>query len=172
MKSGTFLTFKALPPKTFSLVFLVLIDIVLISTVNSQPQHALPATQDLVYVANLAKAHKVPILLMFAAEDCNYCQRLEDEHLFPMTLNNDNRRRVLIQKVMIDGYLPITDFDGSKVEPGKFAFSRGVQVTPTVQLVNAQGQELTPKMIGYQSGTFYGAYLEDAIRQAYQSVHQ
>ena len=36
-------------------------------------------------------------------------------------------------------------------------------MTPTIALVNADGEALVPNIIGYQSPDFYPAYLEQAI---------
>ena len=132
----------------------------------AEQEHRLPSTDNLIEAAQLARNEKLPILLMFSAEDCDYCIRLEDEELVPMTRNAENRKRVIIKKVLIDHYAPIVDFAGKEVDPADFAHQRGVRVTPTLQFIDPEGKELAPKMVGYQAGTFYGAYLDQAIDQS------
>jgi hypothetical protein len=80
-----------------------------------------------------------------------------------MLISGELGRQVIFRKVMIDGIQNIKDFDGQPVDPEKFAYKRGVQVTPTLQFVDAEGNELVPKMVGYQGTELYAGYLNNAI---------
>lgn len=126
------------------------------------PKQTVAMVQDLERVSRTAQDQTLPILLVYSAEDCEYCQRLESDLLNPMLLGGDFEKRIIVRKVMIDSGTPIKDFDGSTVEPEQFAYRRGIEFTPTLQFVDAQGNKLVPNMIGYQA-EFYGAYLENAI---------
>lgn len=118
---------------------------------------------DMTALSKLSSEKGVPILLMFASEDCHYCKRLETEVLGPMRLAGIDPRRVILRKVMMDKYDTLRDFSGRERNAENFAIDRGVDVVPTLQLVDATGKELVPKIIGYQTPGLYDNYLEKAI---------
>ena len=105
----------------------------------------------------------VPILLMFASVDCDYCERLEAEVLGPMRLAGEDPRRVLLRKVILESARPVRDFDGQSLGVEQLAARRGVGMVPTLYLLAPDGRELVPKIVGYTSPDFYPAYLDSAI---------
>lgn len=123
----------------------------------------LTVSQDMTALSQLSRENGVPILLMFATEDCPYCKRLEADVLGPMQLSGVDPKRVILRKVMMDKYDTLRDFAGRKRNAEAFARARGVKVVPTLQLVNAAGEELVPKIVGYQTPGIYDEYLEKAI---------
>jgi thioredoxin-related protein len=127
------------------------------------PQLLVPAVEDLTAVAADARRSGAPILLVFAAEDCEYCQRLESEVLGPMRLAGVEPGRVILRKVMVEDYQQLRDFQGHTLSASSYARRHKVRVTPTIALVNAEGEPLVPNIVGYQSPDFYPAYLEQAI---------
>jgi len=118
---------------------------------------------DMTILSKLSRENGVPILLMFASEDCHYCKRLETEVLGPMRLSGIDPQRVILRKVMMDKYDTLRDFSGRERNAENFAIDRGVEVVPTLQLVDAMGRELVPKIVGYQTPGLYDVYLEKAI---------
>lgn len=120
-------------------------------------------SKDMPVLSKLSRKNNVPILLMFATEDCHYCKRLEAEVLGPMRIAGIDPQRVILRKVMMDEYDELHDFDGNKRNAESFSINRGVEVVPTLQLVNAKGEELVPKIVGYQTPGMYNSYLEEAI---------
>ena len=123
-----------------------------------------PVTQDLAALGVESRQGTVPILLMFAAEDCSYCERLESEVLAPLRLSGVDPTKVIVRKVMLEEYESISDFAGNKRDADDYAAEHGVQVVPTVVLVDAKGNELVPNLVGYQATGFYNAYLDEAIK--------
>lgn len=120
-------------------------------------------TDDLVKVAALSQENDVPILLMFSTEDCTYCKRLEADVLGPMRKAGIDPKRVILRKVMMDEYDTLRDFSGNKRNAESFAINRGVEMVPTLELVDATGKTLVPKIVGYQTPGMYNDYLEKAI---------
>ena len=127
------------------------------------PKMTVPRVQDLAALSEDARRTGVPILLVFASEDCDYCQRLESEVLSPMRLAGVEPGRVILRKVMVEDYEQLRDFQGHTLSASSYAQRHRVQVTPTIALVNADGEPLVPNIVGYQSPEFYPAYLEQAI---------
>ena len=127
------------------------------------PKMTVPTVEDLAALSADARRTGSPIMLVFAAEDCDYCQRLESEVLGPMRLAGVEPARVILRKVMVEDYEQLRDFQGHTLSASSYAQRHRVQVTPTIALVNADGEALVPNIVGYQSPEFYPAYLEQAI---------
>ncbi|WP_455206884.1 thioredoxin family protein [Kaarinaea lacus] len=130
----------------------------------------LPEANDFALLALQSNQQKLPILIMYAAETCEYCERLEEEVLGPMYRSGQFANRVIIRKVMIDGFDDIRDFNGNVLHADNFAYKRGVQVTPTLQFVDANGNQLAPEMIGYNTPEFYAGYIENAIDKSQDAI--
>lgn len=127
------------------------------------PALRITVTDNLAALAEKSRLKNVPILLMFASEDCEFCARLENEVLGPLKLSGVDPQRVILRKVLMEDYEMLNDFQGNELSGETFAMQHDVQVTPTIALVNAEGVELVPKIIGYQTPGIYDAYLEKAI---------
>ena len=136
------------------------------------PHTRLTEVGDLQALGQVARQAGVPILLMFASEECPYCERLEAEVLGPMTLAGDDPRRVLLRKVMLETADDVRDFQGRMISAGELARRKGVGVVPTLYLLDGDGRELVPKMVGYTSPDFYPAYLDQAIDVAHELLLQ
>ena len=128
------------------------------------PLHSqVSVSQDMSELGHLSRENRVPILLMFSTEECTYCKRLEADVLGPMRLAGVDPKRIILRKVLMDQYDTLRDFNGKQRNAESFGIARGVEVVPTLQLVDASGKELVPKIVGYQTPGLYGAYLEQAI---------
>jgi thioredoxin-related protein len=123
----------------------------------------LDVSQDMNALGKLSREKGVPILLMFSTEDCSYCKRLERDVLGPMRKAGIDPKRVILRKVLMDEYDTLRDFSGRERNAESFSIYRGVEIVPTLQLVDAEGNELVPKIVGYQSPGLYNSYLEKAI---------
>ena len=159
--------------KPWVLNLLIIISILgfLVSQAGAEnEQSAVPEANDLALLALQSNQQKLPILIMYAAEHCEYCERLEADLLGPMYRSGQYKDRVIIRKVMIDGFGDIKDFNGELVEVDNFAFARGVQVTPTLQFVDANGKQLAPEMVGYNTPEMYAAYIESAIDDSKRAI--
>ena len=129
-------------------------------------ENKLQISENLSSIGAEAQAAKKPVLLVFAASDCGYCDRLEAEHLAPMTLSQEYNSRIIIRKVMIDTYNDIKDFDGGKLSGEDIAGKYGVTVTPTVMIFDNEGKRLSKKLIGYNGNEYFGWDLEKLITKA------
>lgn len=126
----------------------------------------LPEATNLAADAQTSAARGMPILIEMARHDCSYCEKLREDFLKPMIRSGDYRQRVVFRQLHIDGQLPLTDFDGRKIEPGAFALRYHVDLTPTVLLLGPHGRLLAKPLVGLTTEDFYGAYLDEAIDQA------
>ena len=121
-------------------------------------------------VAKLAKQKQLPVLMFFAAEDCEFCDALEADYLSAMSLAEEYDNKVIIRKFMIDAYDDVYDFQGRYISAEDLSQQFKVRVTPTLLLVDHHGDALTKKIIGYNRSGFFGAYLDDAIDEANRKI--
>lgn len=126
--------------------------------------------ENLQTIAKIAKEKELPILIFFAAEDCEFCERLESDYLGAMSKSPEYKTRVIIRKFMIDGFAQVSDFNGRRIDAEQLTEKFNVTVTPTLIMLNHQGEKLTKKIVGYNRSGFYGAYLDEAIDTAADKV--
>ncbi len=123
-------------------------------------------TDDFFSLARHSEQKNLPILLMFSAEHCGYCIRLEEDFLKPMLRSGDYEDKVLIRKIKIDGFDDIRYFDGKPISIDAFSARYNVVVTPTVAFLDSHGAQLAPKRVGLTTPDFYGGYLDQSIDAA------
>ncbi|MBU0654865.1 MAG: thioredoxin fold domain-containing protein [Gammaproteobacteria bacterium] len=114
---------------------------------------------------------KLPLLLAFRADYCDYCAQLEREYLEPMIKSGDYAKRILIRRFSMGKSETVTDFNGDRIDADEFSHRHKASLTPTLVFLNAQGEEVAERLLGYNSPDFYGAYLENAIDAAYKAVN-
>ena len=121
--------------------------------------------------ADRARTHKLPLLIVFSADHCPYCHVVEEEFLEPMLRSGDYTHRVIMRKIDLDSSRRLLDFDGRRVSARQLAKRYRVKVTPTVLLLDAEGRELTERLVGISTPDFYGGYLDAAIDEAYHKLN-
>lgn len=116
------------------------------------------------------ETRRLPILLMFSAEECPFCHTVEEEFLKPMMISGDYDDKVMIRKVMLDGHDDAVGFDGEPLDASLLAAQYNVFATPTLVFVDGQGNEIAEKLIGVNTVDYYGAYLDQSIDEAKQTL--
>ncbi len=132
----------------------------------------IPEARDLQALARIAARRRLPILLAFMSEDCPYCRRVESEFLEPMRISGEYDDKVLMVKVPLDGEGLLRDFDGDRVTPRSLADRYGVDMVPTLVLVDPQGREIAERLVGLTTPDFYGGYLDAAIDTALRRMRE
>lgn len=147
---------------------LVLMVLVLPMQLQAQADHAdsLPLLRNLQVDARASTREKLPIMVFYMSEYCEYCEHVRELYLKPMLHNGELKGRAILRMVDIDGGDTMYGFDGEKIDQGVFANREGVSFTPVIKFYDSRGRELVPELLGYSSPEFYGAYLEQAIDQA------
>lgn len=116
--------------------------------------------------ADIARSANLVLLLEFSSEDCGYCRKLENLFLIPMQRNSEYDDKVIIRSIPLDDFGSIIDFDGRSLPISEFAARYGVFVTPTLLFLNAEGEEVSERLVGIWSEDFYGAFIDNRIEQA------
>ncbi|MEJ2509909.1 MAG: thioredoxin family protein [Gammaproteobacteria bacterium] len=130
---------------------------------DEAPKVHIPEAGDFQADGQLAASRKLPLMVVFAAEFCSYCEELEADYIRPMIISGDYTDKVIIRRVMLDSYGYLRDFDGKKISVDKFSLRYRVSVTPTVVFLGPHGKQLVKPLIGISTPAFYGGELDNAI---------
>lgn len=121
---------------------------------------------DFAQLGSDARRQGVPILLMFSADHCPYCEVVKEDYLKPMLRSGDYAGRVLIRRIELDTFEKVRDFNGEEIYRDDLSQRYGVWVTPTLVYLDHRGVELAEKMVGLTTPDYYGGYIDLAIDQA------
>ena len=118
-----------------------------------QAEVRVPVAHDLQQDGRQAQSRQLPIMLTFSADDCSYCELLEEDFLQPMLLSGEYGDRAIIRKLILD--------DGAHkavAERGKSLLPSGIrQLDGTfergdaVRLCDLNGKEFAKGVTNYNS---------------------
>ena len=126
----------------------------------------LPVPQNLKREATQAHADRKAFLLMFSLPGCGYCKVVRRNYLMPLLRDTSPSDRPVIREVQITSRDSLQGFDGKATTQSALATRYGVQVAPTVIVVNAEGELLADPIVGGDNNGFYSAYLDRALEAA------
>ncbi|MEN6585705.1 MAG: thioredoxin fold domain-containing protein [Sulfuricella sp.] len=121
---------------------------------------------DLTRDAEVAREKRLPILILFVAPNCAYCERVRHDFLLPMQRNPEYANKVIFRQLYLKSGKTLLDFAGKKTSHSQFAKQNQIKFTPTVKLFDADGNSLTEPLVGLTTPDFYGSYLDGAIDEA------
>jgi thioredoxin-related protein len=74
--------------------------------------------------------------------------------------------KVILREVSLDSGYSLQGFDGAEIAGREFAARYNVFVTPTLLLLDGQGESLAEPLVGTPNLEFYAFYLHRAIETA------
>ena len=122
--------------------------------------------RDLASVAVEAQKEAVPIVLVFTAPYCTFCEILKEEIIHPGLIGGHYSGRARLAELDLGSFLDVTDFNNERVTPDALASRYGVDITPTLLFLNDRGEEIADRMVGIGNHEFASAYLDRGIEQA------
>ena len=125
---------------------------------------------DLRVLKQQAESADLPVLLLFTAEECIYCEAIKSNYLVPMSESAEYASKVLIRQLYIDDYTYIRNEKGELIKADQIAMKYDVEVTPTIVFIDVNGKELTERVVGITSIDYFDQLLSTRISQA-QKVH-
>ncbi len=134
--------------------------------------NGVPDARDLAADGRRAVESKTPIVVMFSADHCPYCEQVRRDYIDPLPDHPAYGRRVIVRIVTTDRDLTLRDFSGVETTHTRFAFDQGVSLVPTVRFFGVKGERLAPDLVGAMLPDFYLDYLEGAINQASRKLGQ
>ena len=114
----------------------------------------------------IARAQNLILVLEFASDDCPYCRKLEALFLLPMQRNAGYDAKILIRSISLSDFDTVIDFDGRSMTTNEFAARYEVDLTPTLLFLNADGIEMSERLVGIWSEDFYGGFIDNRIDEA------
>ena len=150
---------------------MLLIQTFTITTIQANtPADTLLEADNFQELSQLMQEKKLPLLLMVRADYCDFCHRLEAEHLLPMSRDENYTRKILIRTFDLGGSREITGFDGKLTDANTFSRAYQLHITPTLLFLDAEGAEIAERIPGYSVPEYYGAYLDQAIDAAVEEM--
>jgi thioredoxin-related protein len=125
--------------------------------------YALTSVEDFAADARLMRERRIPMLLLFSADGCSWCEHARQMVLDPMAADPGNANRVLIRQVNIDHRTRVADFSGKPTTHLDFAALHKARLTPTLMVLDADGREIAEAIVGVRLLDFYGTYVDRAI---------
>lgn len=122
----------------------------------------LPAPASLAVELAAALQGGRPLVVMVSLDGCPYCRIVRENYLAPL------RRETGQPVVQIDmgSAAAMRDFQGALTTQGAQVGAWNVKVTPTVLFFGKGGREVAARLVGASIPDFYGAYLEQRLRDA------
>lgn len=116
------------------------------------------------------KQEKLGLVIMFHAQYCDYCKRLERDLLQPMVRSGEYDDKVLIRKIQVDGTYDLVNFNGQQISSDQLSTMYDASLTPTLVFLDADGAEQAEKILGYNTPDLFGAYVDQAINKLHKAV--
>ena len=127
--------------------------------------------QNLQLLAEKSKQLELPIMLMFGAQWCEYCEVLKEQVFAPMALGGlYDEKVVLMRHVGVDEAALIPDWYGQPIKKSKWAYQLNADLTPTVLFLDGFGREVAPRIIGVTEITLYAGLIHQNLNLAYQNM--
>ncbi len=109
---------------------------------------------------------KIPVVLFFSSEYCEYCDLVRDEFLNHLSTDPVFMNKLLLREVRMGSNRPLLDFSRQSITHATFTEQRAIELVPTIQFTDGVGDILVEDIVGVTTLGFYGAYLEQAIEQS------
>ena len=109
---------------------------------------------------------ELPVLLLFTAEDCDYCDALRSFYLEPMIRSGKYASSILFRQLYIEDYRYLRDKNGQLMGGDQVALKYDVDVTPTILFLDADGNELAERIVGLSGADYFDKLLNTHISLA------
>jgi thioredoxin-related protein len=137
---------------------------------DSLHSERIPVAVDLQRDAASAREKGIPVMLEFSTRWCDYCRALEQQVLEPMLVSGDYTQRMLLRKLNVDDDDMVTWFDGRKINATRLGYKNGVELYPTLVIYNADGEEISERIIGITVLEFVAEKIDKALARAKREI--
>ena len=130
----------------------------------------IPVAADLQQDADASRAGRVPILLIYTAEYCHYCDEVKASVFNLIFADPAYQDRMLLREVRIDTNLDLVSFSGTATSHRSFSRTRGIRIVPTLEFLDGAGAPISPPLVGAGIPDYYGAYVDNGIEQSLRTL--
>lgn len=121
-------------------------------------------------IADKARQQHRPILVVFSADTCGYCVKLKREVIEPLAYDPVEGDNLLIREFDINAGGKITDFNGESIRSRQFKRRYKIFATPTLLILDADGQLLADPLVGYNSASEYQELLHASLATSFEAL--
>ena len=146
--------------------------VLLLAGLSTGPAQAgtVPIASDLQEDASTSRAANLPILLIYTAKHCHYCDEVKAGVFNPIAADPAYRERMLLREVRIDSNIHLVGFNGDVTSHRAFATDRGITIVPTLEFLDGAGLQVSRPLVGVSIPDYYGAYVDNGIEQAIRNL--
>ena len=131
---------------------------------------AVHIASDLQQDASTSHQANLPILLIYTAKYCHYCDEVKASVFNPIAADPAYRDRMLLREVRIDTEMRLVGFKGGATNHRSFATDRGITIVPTLEFLDGAGLQVSGPLVGVSIPDYYSAYVDNGIEQAIQNL--
>ena len=131
---------------------------------------AVHIASDLQQDASTSRQANLPILLIYTAKYCHYCDEVKAGDFKPSAADPAYRERLVLREVRIDSNRRLVGFKGNVTSHRSFATDRGITIVPTLEFLDSAGLQVSRPLIGVSIPDYYGAYVDSGIEQAIRKL--
>jgi thioredoxin-related protein len=128
--------------------------------------------KDWTLAAHEAEDAKAPIIVLYSAEGCGYCEKLKAEVLLPLFGIDDENRLAVVREVDINAGGKMTDFNGERIRSRQFKQRYKVFATPTLLILDKDGNSLSQPIVGYDSKEQYLTRLGSLLEHSHMEIEK
>jgi thioredoxin-related protein len=132
--------------------------------------YAVPYTLPIATALNedLARAVKQgrPLVVMVSLDGCPFCRTVRENFLPSLV----QEQHVTVVQIDMRKTTAVTDLQGQRTTHDQLTRAWGIKVAPTLLFFGKNGLEVADRLQGASVPDFYGAYLQDRIDKAMQSM--
>ena len=125
---------------------------------------------DLQQDASTSRQANLPIVLIYTAKHCHYCDEVKAGVFNPIAADPAYRDRMLLREVRIDTDMRLVGFKGGATNHRSFATDRGITIVPTLEFLDGSGLQVSGPLVGASIPDYYSAYVDNGIEQAIQNL--
>jgi thioredoxin-related protein len=130
----------------------------------------IPTTDNLAGTGQLSRQQGVPTVVFVSRDACPYCRTLRDKILQPMLSANKFEKRANLVEISLDRVDPLTGFENKQITAKAFGELYQAVITPTLLFLDAEGREISKRIIGISNLELYGFYLQESIDEALLAI--
>ena len=138
------------------------------SVLAGEPE--IPRAENLLVTGGISRQMEVPTIVFVSRDACPYCRTLHEKILDPMIRANKFDQRAILVELSLDRAEPLTGFDGEPITAQAFGRLYEAVITPTLLFLDAEGSEISRRLVGISNLELYGFYLQESIDQALRSL--
>lgn len=122
--------------------------------------------------ATQARLKNIPILIEFSTPWCSYCEALEQEVLEPLIVSEEFKDKIIIRKLEVAEYSNIIGLDGKSHSSFDINQRYNIKLYPTLIFIDANGNEISQRIIGITTISYASEVLVKAISEAINQTNK